>query len=98
MSPEGPRAGGISKARAAGLISAEAVVPALGDIFGSSGGGDQPRGERLVRQAIGRWRDGLVNLTGTNRLLNFRPTKSSTLAIAVPDAAPAAPGPGASDG
>lgn len=40
--------------------------------------------EPQVRQAIQTWRDSLVNLTGTNRLLNFRPTKSSTLAIARP--------------
>ena len=29
--------------------------------------------------ALGQWRDSLVNLTGRNRLLNYRPTRSSTI-------------------
>ena len=30
--------------------------------------------ETLIRSAIRSWRDGLINLTGSNRLLNFKPT------------------------
>lgn len=29
--------------------------------------------------ALGQWRDSLVNLTGRNRLLNYKPTRSSTI-------------------
>ena len=50
---------------------------------------DEPaegRRDRLVRDAIGAWRDGLVNLTGTNRLLNFRLRKTSAVSIAEPSA------------
>lgn len=36
---------------------------------------------RLVRAAIGTWRDGLVNLSRSNRLLNFRPRKTSAVEI-----------------
>lgn len=32
-----------------------------------------------VRAAIRQWRDSLVNLTGRNRLLNYRPTRASTI-------------------
>jgi hypothetical protein len=38
-----------------------------------------------VRQVIRRWRDSLVNLTGTNRLLNLKPSKTSMLLIARPE-------------
>lgn len=37
-----------------------------------------------IRQAIGKWRDSLVNLTGTNRLLNFKPSKTGMLTVASP--------------
>jgi very-short-patch-repair endonuclease len=37
-----------------------------------------------ARTAIAQWRDKLVNLTGTNRLLRFRITKTSTLAVTEP--------------
>lgn len=46
----------------------------------SAVGGPDPE----VRQAIRKWRDGLVNLTGTNRLLNLKPSKTGMLAIAQP--------------
>jgi very-short-patch-repair endonuclease len=40
--------------------------------------------DREIRQHVRNWRDSLVDLTGTNRLLNFRPTKISTLTIVCP--------------
>jgi hypothetical protein len=43
--------------------------------------------EALVRAALASWRDGLVNLTGTNRLLNFTQRKTSTVPIAGPSLA-----------
>lgn len=39
----------------------------------------------LVRQAIGRWRDDLVNLTGNNRLLNFKPGRTASIEVADPN-------------
>ena len=42
---------------------------------------------RLVRDAIASWRDGLVNLSRTNRLLNFRAVKTSAVPIVDPDPA-----------
>ena len=41
--------------------------------------------EAAARQVIRKWRDSLVNLTGTNRLLNLRPSKAGMLAIARPE-------------
>jgi hypothetical protein len=38
-----------------------------------------------IRLAIGRWRDDLVNLTARNRLLNFRPSRTSSIEIDRPD-------------
>ena len=35
-----------------------------------------------LRVALGQWRDSLVNLTGRNRLLNYRPTRASTIEFA----------------
>jgi hypothetical protein len=32
--------------------------------------------DRFVRSAIRTWRDGLINLTGSNRLLNFKPSRT----------------------
>src|SRR4051812_42811609 len=37
-----------------------------------------------VVAALGAWRDGLVNLTGTNRALNFKHYKSASVAIGSP--------------
>ena len=37
-----------------------------------------------IRQAIGKWRDSLINLTGSNRLLNFKPSKTGMVAVARP--------------
>jgi hypothetical protein len=51
-------------------IGSEALVPGFDD--------------QVVRQAIRKWRDGLVNLTGTNRLLNFKQSKTGMLVIARP--------------
>jgi hypothetical protein len=50
-------------------------VPEYGDNHGPEAG---------VRQAIGKWRDSLVNLTGTNRLLNLKLSKAGMLVIARP--------------
>jgi len=36
--------------------------------------------------ALGQWRDSLVNLTGRNRLLNYKPTRSSTIEFSRSDA------------
>jgi hypothetical protein len=41
--------------------------------------------EAGVRQAISKWRDSLVNLTGTNRLLNLKPSRTGMLVIARPN-------------
>ena len=49
------------------------------------GYGDKNGLEAAVRQAIHKWRDSLVNLTGTNRLLNLKPSKTSVLGIARPE-------------
>jgi hypothetical protein len=50
-------------------------VPGYGDSHGLEAG---------VRQAIRKWRDSLVNLTGTNRLLNLKPSKTGMLGIVRP--------------
>ncbi|MBW8486195.1 DUF3320 domain-containing protein [Actinomadura parmotrematis] len=39
-----------------------------------------------LRNVLGRWRDDLIDLTGRNRLLNFRPTRTATLEIRSPSA------------
>lgn len=38
----------------------------------------------LVRSAIRSWRDGLINLTGSNRLLNFRPSRTGMISLLRP--------------
>lgn len=38
-----------------------------------------------VVTAVRTWRDGLINLTGTNRALNFRHTKTGSVAIYAPE-------------
>ena len=38
----------------------------------------------LVRSAIRTWRDGLINLTGSNRLLNFKPSRTSAIRVVRP--------------
>ena len=40
----------------------------------------------LLRSTLATWRDSLINLTGTNRLLNFKPRRTSTVLIKSPDA------------
>ncbi len=40
----------------------------------------------LVRQAIHTWRDSLINLTRSNRLLNFKPGKASAITLVRPSA------------
>ncbi|WP_181663259.1 DUF3320 domain-containing protein [Actinomadura madurae] len=41
-----------------------------------------------LRNVLGKWRDNLIDLTGRNRLLNFRHTRTATLAIRSPKAGP----------
>ncbi|MEU8797757.1 DUF3320 domain-containing protein [Spirillospora sp. NPDC048819] len=41
-----------------------------------------------LRNVLGKWRDNLIDLTGRNRLLNFRHTRTATLAIRSPLAGP----------
>ena len=38
----------------------------------------------LVRSAIRTWRDGLINLTCSNRLLNFKPSRTSAIRVVRP--------------
>src|ERR1700722_3592128 len=40
--------------------------------------------ETLIRSAIRSWRDGLINLTGSNRLLNFKPSKTGMIGLVRP--------------
>lgn len=51
---------------------------------GDDNGHGQVVQQAVVRQAIAKWRDSLVNLTGSNRLLNFRPLKTGRLDIVQP--------------
>ena len=39
---------------------------------------------RLIRSAVQTWRDGLINLTGSNRLLNFRPSRTGMISLLRP--------------
>jgi very-short-patch-repair endonuclease len=52
--------------------------------------GDVPvegtEGERRIREQVARWRDDLLDLTGRNRLLRFRHTRTSSLEIDEPGA------------
>jgi hypothetical protein len=41
---------------------------------------------RLVHTALREWSDSLVNLTGANRLLRFRPSRTGTIEIVRPSA------------
>ncbi len=43
--------------------------------------------EALIRSAIQSWRDGLINLTGANRLLNFKPSRTGSVELIRPPAA-----------
>ncbi len=43
--------------------------------------------EALIRSAIQSWRDGLINLTGSNRLLNFKPSRTGSVELIRPPAA-----------
>ena len=38
----------------------------------------------LIRSAIRTWRDGLINLTGSNRLLNFKPSRTGMVSLVRP--------------
>jgi hypothetical protein len=70
--------GGDGGARAGNSEDGGARVP-------GSGYEDGPLGtDGRIRRDIGKWRDGLVNLTGVNRLLNFKPTKAGMVAITRP--------------
>jgi hypothetical protein len=46
----------------------------------------RPSGDRetLIRSAIRGWRDGLINLTRSNRLLNFKPSKTGVVELVRP--------------
>ena len=48
-----------------------------------------PPGDReaLIRSAVQSWRDGLINLTGSNRLLNFKPSRTGSVELIRPSAA-----------
>jgi hypothetical protein len=46
----------------------------------------QDNSSSLVRTALGEWSDSLVNLTGANRLLRFRPSRTGTIEIVGPSA------------
>lgn len=39
------------------------------------------KSDEAVRKALHAWRDSLLSLTGQNRLLNYRPTRSSTIEL-----------------
>ena len=41
-------------------------------------------GEGLVRPVLRVWRDGLINLTGSNRLLSFKPSRTSVISVVRP--------------
>jgi hypothetical protein len=43
-----------------------------------------PSQQKTIHASIGKWRDGLVNLTGSNRLLNFKPSKTGSLTVVRP--------------
>jgi hypothetical protein len=38
----------------------------------------------LIRSVVRTWRDGLTNLTGSNRLLNFRPSRTGVISLLRP--------------
>ena len=40
--------------------------------------------ETQIRSAITAWRDGLINLTGSNRLLNFKPSRTGMVRLVRP--------------
>ncbi|MFS0912349.1 DUF4011 domain-containing protein [Microbacterium sp. 179-I 3D2 NHS] len=44
-------------------------------------GDDADRNDDAVRKALHAWRDSLLSLTGQNRLLNYRPTRTSTIEL-----------------
>lgn len=53
----------------------------------TDGGGNLPQAsyrQFMIRQAIGKWRDGLINLTGSNRLINFKPSKTGMVQVVQP--------------
>jgi Protein of unknown function (DUF4011) len=88
----------IVKAGRGGINRCAGELPTVSDAMGVSdetGGGAHMsdagfgvparlRQQEATRQAIRRWRDGLVNLTGRNRLLNFKPSKTGMVAVARP--------------
>jgi Protein of unknown function (DUF4011) len=40
--------------------------------------------DALIRTAIRGWRDSLINLTGSNRLLNFKPSRAGAIEVTRP--------------
>jgi hypothetical protein len=47
-------------------------------------GGPSRDRETLIRSAITVWRDSLINLTGSNRLLNFKPSRTGMIRLVRP--------------
>jgi hypothetical protein len=46
------------------------------------GNGRPPTDRELaIRSAIRGWRDSLINLTGANRLLNFKPSRTGSIEL-----------------
>ena len=45
---------------------------------------DKDQGIEDISAALTVWRNGLVNLTGVNRLINFKKTKTGTMPITAP--------------
>ena len=64
-------------------------MPDDGFAVPSGGGEAAPSGgrEALIRSAIHDWRDGLINLTGSNRLLNFKPSRTGSVELIRPSSA-----------
>jgi hypothetical protein len=78
----GEIASGITGDGTAAVVSASPIGANVGTSFG------WPSRDRdgLVRQAIRTWRDSLINLTRSNRLLNFRPSRTSAITVVRPSA------------
>lgn len=53
---------------------------------GGAEGADRPGADALVRTAIRGWRDSLINLSGTNRLLNFKSSRAGAVRVVRPTA------------
>src|ERR1700722_6558056 len=56
----------------------------MGEVADFGFGGLSRDRETLIRSAITAWRDGLINLTGSNRLLNFKPSRTGMIRLVRP--------------